>query len=123
MLDCTAQEMKRATTVLVQVKVAPSIKEEFSQKYTEATGARPQGEAFICEKRRDGRKANYEVWFAADETVAKNLAMLGYSVQPFLKGEFTHMVDDERLFWKLVRNGYRIGQVRQAPAAMEMATA
>ena len=115
-MDCTAQEMKRASTVLIQVKVAPSAKEDFAAKYLEAAGEHPHGQQYIVEKRRDGRKANYEVWFAADEGVAKNLQMLGYAVQPFLKGEFTHMVDDERLFWKLIRNGYRIGQVRQAPA-------
>ena len=122
MLDCTAQEMKQASTVLIQVKVAPSVADTFAAKYREATGMKPSGQQYIVEKRRDGKKADYEIWFAAEEKTASNLRILGYQVQSFLKGEFTHMVEDERLFWKLVRNGYRIGQVRQA-AAMEVANA
>ena len=115
-MDVTATELSRATTLLIQVKVAPSARDDFASKYREATGTKPQGEAFIVEKRRDGRKLNCEIWFSAPETVAGNLKMLGYEPTDFQKGDFKYLVDSEALFWKLVRNGFRIGQ-RQAAMA------
>jgi len=109
-MDVTASELNKSTTLLIQVKVAPIHQQTFAEKYAEATGSRPQGQAFIVEKRRDGRKLNCEIWFTAPEGVASNLKILGFPVQDFCKGEFKYLVDSEALFWKLVRNGFRIGQ-------------
>jgi hypothetical protein len=113
-MDCSAAEMKKATNLLIQVKVAPSIRDTFSRQYGEATGSRPAGQSFICEKRRDGKRANYEIWFSAPETTVRNLEILGFKPQYFQQGDFTHLIDDERLFWKLIRNGFRIGQQQLA---------
>ena len=109
-MDASASELKRARRLLIQVKVAPSHKDAFETQYAAATGARPHGQALIVEKRRDGKKINCEIWFDSEAMVATNLKALGYSVSEFQRGEFNHLVDSEPLFWKLVRNGFRIGE-------------
>ena len=123
-MDCTAQEISQSSNLLLQVKVAPIHADTFNQKYSEATGSKPHGQAFIVEKRKDGRKINCEVWFTAPERVVRNLEALGFKASYFQRGEFSYMIDSEQLFWKLVRNGFRIGQtvpVRQE-GQMELAS-
>jgi len=97
----------QSTAILVQTEVHTRCKPEFELKYKEMTGQKPSGQSYL-ENKKPGVVC--QISFSASEIVAKNLQVFGYKVAEFHNGEFRFCVESEPLFWKLVRNGFRIGE-------------
>jgi hypothetical protein len=116
-MDASASEFEKSDRVLLQAEVAPRKQAEFESKYQAACGSRPCGQSYIRELPREPKGIRLQVWFNAPESSVGNLAMLGYKVAAFHKGEYRYMVESEELFWKLVRNGYKVGERVQAVPA------
>lgn len=111
-MDASA-EMLKDLNFNIQVSMHPKDRESFVKQFSEAAFKQPKG--FFQDQKKRGIII-IEIFIAGTDQTAKNLEMLGYQVQRFNRGEFSCMVNDHRLFWKLVRHGFGIGdhKVKQA---------
>jgi cephalosporin-C deacetylase-like acetyl esterase len=113
-MDCSAMQFSDCAKVVLQVEVSVKHRQQFDQKYSELTGKKASGESFIpTESKETHRAPILSVFFiGAAPSAIKNLRMLGFEVSEFQHGEFSHCVVGEKMWWMLVRNGYRIGSQR-----------
>jgi hypothetical protein len=117
-MDSSAEAMKKATHLNLQVDVHPADQPAFCKKYTEETGKKAT-RLFP----RSKRGSQFAIFFKAPELTAQNLRMLGFTVTDCQRGEFNYAVEGssaERLFWKLSRNGFPIGE--SVPTESEVLT-
>ena len=118
-MDCSASQFSECSKVLLQVEISARHRSELDSKYLNLTGKRACGESFIPTENKDTHHAPILSVFCvgAAPTAAMNLRALGFVVGEFQHGEFDMCVLGEKMFWTLVRNGYRIGtQVGIKPA-------
>ena len=110
---------------MLQAEVSARHRSAFEAQYSAMIGKRPSGESFIPTENRESHKAPILSVFFTDGSavVVGNLRVMGFAVTEFNKGEFSHAVVSEKLFWMLVRNGYRIGsQAGIKPLAKALAS-
>ena len=96
---------------MLQAEVSERHRSAFMARYSDLTGKRAAGESYLPTENRETHKAPILTVFFADAApvAVGNLKMMGFGVQDFCKGEYGHCVVGEKLFWTLVRNGYRLG--------------
>ena len=113
-MDISVQQFSGCERVVLQAEISARHRQAFDAKYSDIVGKRAGGESFIPTENRDTHKAPIlTVFFTkAAPAAVGNLRTLGFGVQDFQKGEFAHAVAGERLFWAMVRNGYRVGSQR-----------
>ena len=110
-MDSSASQFCGCGKVTLQAEVSARHVSAFSERYSGLVGRRPSGESFIPTENRETHKAPIlSVFFSGASAFAVgNLRAMGFAVSEFQKGEFGHAVVGEKLFWTLIRNGYRIG--------------
>ena len=120
-MDCSASQFSGCERVVLQAEVSVRHQDSFKSEYERVTGARAKGESYLPTENRETRQAPIlSVYFSGTDAVVGNLRALGFVVQEFQRGEFRHCVVGEKLFWCLVRNGYRLGaQAGIAPKAVK----
>ena len=109
-MDSSASQFAGCGKVVLQAEVSERHRSAFDAQYSALVGKRPSGESFIPTENRETRKAPIlSVFFTGSAVAISNLKVMGFAVGEFQKGEFGHCVVGEKLFWMLIRNGYRIG--------------
>jgi hypothetical protein len=117
-MDTSAKMMLECTEVLIQAEVHQRLKPEFESKYWETAGSKPCGQSY-----HDNKKpcAVFQVYFNGPKVLAANLRVFGFAVEEFQHGQFQYCVSSETLFWKLIRNGFRLGENQsEAKRRLEM---
>ena len=124
-MDSSASQFSGCGKVLLQAEVSARHRSALDAQYSALVGKRPSGESFIPTENRESHKAPIlSVFFTGTPVAVGNLRTMGFAVGEFQRGEFGHCAVGERLFWILVRNGYRLGsQAGIKPAAAKAAPA
>ncbi len=122
-MNCSSAEMTKCRDVLIQVECDQKNRHAFETAYSAITGKAPKGDSFVVlsslkgefrEQFKNG--VRIQVYFNAPEVVPANLRALGIDVTRFCGGEFQYCCSDQAFFWKLVRDGFRIGTYQTQPA-------
>jgi len=100
--DVSAQILRGAGPFHLQAELHTFDKVAFAAKYREITGKNPV--VFP----RKSRGVSAAIYFCGNGKDVANLKAMGYDVKDFHSGEFTHCIESERFFWKMVQNGFRL---------------
>lgn len=98
--------------LLLEVEVAPTKKKEFEQKYAKLSGESAiVGDHYQIQDNKWG--VEYRIYFDSDPMVVDSLKTLEYYIEERdgggYRSDFSYRINNERLFWKLIQHGYRLG--------------
>lgn len=107
----------RFTRLLLEVEVSENQFDEFSKKYLSATGKDPRASEH-CQLQPDKWGLEARLYFDGDEILLTNLQKLGFHVEERTSGyrsDYPYRVNSNRLFWRAVEHGYRLGENTTIP--------
>lgn len=114
-MEPSAELFAQVDNMLIEVEMPNKDLKNFAWKYNMAgCGILPKTHVLL----RDTMQGNgIRIYFNADESIVKQLAMFGYKMadrdsdkcRGHWHTEFRYRLDSNTLFWKLARNGFRLG--------------
>ena len=101
-----------AVQVFLEVEVNPDKAKEFEDQYHKYTGSYPSlGNGYQNQPNKWG--AEYRIYFNADPNIIGCFESHGISVEqgkrPY-KRNLSLRVNDQNFFWRLINEGYRLGE-------------
>ncbi len=97
----------------IEVEIEPPSRRKFETRYLAETGDSPCVDGYNLQKNRWGVQCR--IYFNGNDVLIHNLRMMGYTVEDdaekrgYRSSEYAYRVTGDRLFWRLIRDGFRIG--------------
>ena len=115
-MDASAEIFAQVDNMLCEVEMPSKCLESFKWEYNKAgCGFVPMEHVILRESKGTG--INCRIYFNADDFLVKQLAMFGFSptdrdtdkARGTWRNEYRFRLDSNELFWKLTRNGFKLG--------------
>jgi len=114
-MDASVSLFGMATRILIEVEVAPSSEDAFVAQYMAATGLDPRKDPhYQGQENKWGVEAR--IYFDGPDWLPENLMLFHYGTERRAgvgyRADYAYRVNNQHLFWKMVRAGYRLGPNR-----------
>ena len=107
-MNASVSLFSKCSKICLKVEVSPSSVAQFIDKYITLTGENPQiSQHYRVFENKWGIEGR--IFFNGPEFVPQNLRIFSYNSE-IINDNYSYKINNNELFWKMIRDGYKLGE-------------